>query len=89
MPRDKADGLREKLWAMPHDERCTMLVCSIIQRDPRSFDVSNNLLDLLMRLSVGLGEESRRKLSVHMRDAADHLENFEHLIGDEPHDALH
>jgi hypothetical protein len=47
------------------------------------------LLDLLMQLSVGLAEESRRKLSAHMRDAADHLEGCEHPIGDAPREALH
>ncbi|MGE5771528.1 MAG: hypothetical protein ACM3Z4_05710 [Hyphomicrobiales bacterium] len=46
---------RERLWSMPHDERCAMLVCSIIERDPRGFDTPCNLLDLLMRLSQAMG----------------------------------
>ena len=89
MPRDKGDDdLREKLWTLPHDERCAMLVCSIIEHDPRAFNTSCNLLDLLMRMSVRLGEESRRKLSAHMRDAADHLEGSTRPIGD-VHQVVH
>ena len=83
MPRDKGDDdLREKLWSLPHDVRCAMLVCSIVERDPRAFSTSCNLLELLMRMSQGLGQENRSKVSAHMRDAADHLEGCTRPIGD-------
>jgi hypothetical protein len=80
MPRN--DDLQARLAALPYAERCSLLVMSVIERNPNALATSLAMLDLLMRLSSDLGEENRRKLSERLRVAADHLEGCVRPVGD-------
>ena len=46
------------------------------------------MLDLLMKIASGLGEENRRKLADQMHGAADYLESSTRSVGDDRH-AIH
>jgi hypothetical protein len=89
MPHDKADDdLRERLWSMPFDERCAMLICSIVEHNPLMPHTAYAILDLLMKVASGLGEENGRKLAEQMHGAADCLESCTRPVGDGRH-AMH
>jgi hypothetical protein len=88
MPHKADDDLQERLWALPHVERCALLTLSVMAHHPMMPHTAYAMLDLLMKIASGLGEVNRAKLAEEMHGAADYLEGCVRPTTDDAH-AVH
>ena len=71
---DDLEALREKLWLLPPDERCAMLILSCVELDQNALGAVLNIVGVASVMGQRLAPHHRSVLAGNLRLTAHRLE---------------